>query len=142
MKDNVKILLVDDNPIFINALRTMLFELIGSENCLIKCANNGFEAIEILKDLSFDYIFIDMLMPVLDGIEILKIFNREYFNRYTVLIAVSFSSDSEYILRSMNAGARYFLRKDKIEPGMLAHVLDLDSSRLNKINHNKKAYEN
>lgn len=128
MKDNVKILLVDDNPTFINALRKMLLELIGSETCLIKCAYNGFEAIEILKDSTFDYIFIDMLMPVLDGIEILKIFNREYFNRYTVLIAVSFSSDSEYILRSMNAGARYFLQKDKIEPAILAHVMDLDSS--------------
>jgi CheY-like chemotaxis protein len=128
MKDNVKILLIDDNPSFINALYAMLHELIGSEICLIKCANNGFEAIDILKNSSFDYIFIDLFMPILDGIEILKIFNRDYYNRYTVLIAVSFSSDSEYIRRSMNAGAKYFLRKDKIEPGILAHVLDLDNS--------------
>jgi CheY-like chemotaxis protein len=128
MKDNIKILLVDDNSTFINALRTMLLELIGSESCLIKCANNGFEAIDILKNSTFDYIFIDIFMPILDGIEILKIFNRDYYNRYTVLIAVTFSSDSECIMRSMNAGARYFLRKDKIEPRSLAQVFNSNNS--------------
>lgn len=128
MKDNIKILLIDDNPSFVKALRTMLLELIGKEISLIQCANNGFEAIELLKTSSFDYIFIDIFMPILDGIEILKIFNRDYFNSYTVLIAISFSADSECITRSMNAGASYFLRKDKIDPISLAQVFSLSNS--------------
>jgi PAS domain S-box-containing protein len=60
-----RILLVEDDPVNLLALRRLL-ERLGHEAV---CATNGIEALEALSQGSFDCVLMDIQMPVMDGIE-------------------------------------------------------------------------
>lgn len=95
----INILLVEDNVlnqklIFLN-LKKYGFE--------IDIANNGLEAFEKVKIKSYDLILMDLMMPVMDGLEAsMKI--REYekkINRHTMIIGLTantFDADREKCL--------------------------------------------
>ncbi len=65
-KFDMRILLVEDNPI-----NTMIAkDMLGALGCTVEEAENGHEAVEALsRDHSYDLVFMDCLMPVLDGYE-------------------------------------------------------------------------
>lgn len=82
----LNILAVDDNPVNLKLLKTILGHLGQS----LKTAENGFEAIELCKQFSFDIIFMDVQMPVLDGMEATKRIRNEIpNNQRTPVIAVT-----------------------------------------------------
>lgn len=66
---NIEILLVEDNLVNQKVARLMLNKL-GYKN--INIANNGLEALDMIKAKSYDLIFMDMQMPLLDGISTTK----------------------------------------------------------------------
>jgi len=68
-----KVLLVEDNEINQQVAR----ELISVLGVHVECANNGQEALEAIRNNNYDMIFMDMQMPVLDGIETTKIIRQE-----------------------------------------------------------------
>jgi len=61
----LKILLVEDN--LLNQ-RIVLFSL-KKYNHIVTIANNGLEAVEKFKTAQFDVILMDIMMPVMDGLE-------------------------------------------------------------------------
>jgi CheY-like chemotaxis protein len=97
--NNVNLLLVEDNVlnqklIFLN-LKKYGFE--------IDIANNGLEALDKVKLRNYDLIIMDLMMPVMDGLEACKRI-REYENgisRYTKIIGLTantFDADREKCL--------------------------------------------
>jgi putative two-component system response regulator len=105
----LKVLVVDDD--FINRKLIQSFlkrhpELIGE----VLEAENGSEALSILKDNSdVDVILLDILMPVLDGKEFLKIFRSEPANEKIPVIVLS--TDDTQKGTVLNLGAESFLIK-------------------------------
>lgn len=69
MQDLSKILLVDDDPIFLTLAELAIKK--ESEEVEIFKAMNGEEAINFLKNQSVDIIFLDLNMPVMNGWEFL-----------------------------------------------------------------------
>ncbi|WP_196137272.1 hybrid sensor histidine kinase/response regulator [Aliikangiella sp. G2MR2-5] len=67
------VLVVEDNEINQQVAR----ELISAFGINVDCANNGMEAIEKLKTKRFDMVFMDMQMPILDGIQTTKIIREK-----------------------------------------------------------------
>lgn len=63
-----KILLVDDDL----ELTELLAELLSLEDFDVTVAHNGQEALQLLEKQSFDLILLDVMMPILNGIETLK----------------------------------------------------------------------
>jgi len=61
----MKVLVVDDNEVN----REILAELFEMENCQVFTANNGQEALELSISMHFPLILMDIMMPVMDGIE-------------------------------------------------------------------------
>ena len=59
------VLLVEDHPVNQNIIETMLKKY----GCTVTLAENGEQALELLKDKRFDITFMDCDMPVLDGFE-------------------------------------------------------------------------
>ena len=97
MKDgNNCVLFVDDEKNILNALRRGLFK----EKYLKFFAVSGEEALKIMKSEEIDVIVTDMKMPVMSGLELLKIVTEEYPN--VIKIVLSGYTQLPQILATIN----------------------------------------
>lgn len=64
-----KVLLVEDNPIN----QEIAVELLQQKGVQVDIANNGAEALEAVKSKKYDLVFMDVQMPVMDGLEATKL---------------------------------------------------------------------
>ena len=71
---SMKILLVDDDPSILEILADLM-AIFGHEYAI---ANNGLEALDKLKQDSFHIVLTDMMMPGMDGMELLKYIHSNY----------------------------------------------------------------
>ena len=88
-KEGLSILLVEDN--FLNQKITTYN--LRKYNHKVSIANNGLEAVNLFKEKKFDLILMDIMMPVMDGLEatreIRKIEKANKLSEYTPIIAVT-----------------------------------------------------
>jgi len=63
----MKILVADDDPI----IRKLLFEVLTSDDHQVTVTENGFEALKAAQKQSFELIFLDVHMPMMNGLETL-----------------------------------------------------------------------
>ena len=61
-------MVVDDNEIN----KRLLAKVLENENLKVSYASNGEEAFELRKNNDFDIIFMDIQMPIMDGVEASK----------------------------------------------------------------------
>ncbi|MGZ9586757.1 response regulator [Paenibacillus marinisediminis] len=66
--NNKKVLIVDDQ----NGIRVLLMEVFGSEGYITYQAPNGKVALDIVRNETPDIVLLDMKIPGMDGLEILK----------------------------------------------------------------------
>jgi DNA-binding NarL/FixJ family response regulator len=114
----IKVLLVDDHLMVLRGLRFFLgtqpdIEIVGE-------ANNGKEALEKVETLNPDIVLMDLIMPVMDGIEATKNI-KENFPEVKVIMLTSFS-DQDHVLPALRAGAEGYQLKD-IEPDELVKTI-------------------
>jgi DNA-binding response OmpR family regulator len=74
LDDGKTILIVDDDEYFVK----LLADELGDEGYTTKHASNGVEAILVLKHLKPSLIILDIVMPVMDGMEVLGPIVRRY----------------------------------------------------------------
>lgn len=104
----IKILLVDDQPLFREGLRTLLsvhsdFEVIGE-------AGNGQEAINLVRSHKPSVVLMDLQMPVLDGVAATRRLHEEQPD-CRVIVLTTFDDD-EMVFDGLRAGAIGYLLKD------------------------------
>ena len=104
--DNISILLVEDN--FLN--RMVAQNSLQYYNCQVTEAENGVEAIEILKNSKFDVILMDIQMPEMGGIEATEII-RNKLNLTTPIIALTANAFKTEIDRCKKAGMDDYVTK-------------------------------
>ena len=104
----LKVLIVDDE--FINRrLMQMHLKKSGMVSEILE-AYDGSEALNKLKNTSpVDLILLDIMMPILDGVEFLRIFRSDKENEHIPIIVLS--TDDTRKDEIFNAGANDFLRK-------------------------------
>ena len=68
----IRVLVVDDEEV----MRSLFTDLLSERGLVVSVANNGKEAIELLKKNFFDIAILDMHMPVMNGIETLRSIRR------------------------------------------------------------------
>src|SRR3989339_592273 len=113
--DKKKILLVDDEPDFVELIKKRL-ELNGYE---VASAVNGKEALEmitgrhvglpLLKNERFDAVLLDILMPEMDGLNALKAIRRH--NKNLPVFMLTAHSDEEQFQEANRLGASGFIVK-------------------------------
>lgn len=81
----VDVLIVEDNPVNLTLMETLVKKL-GHR---VSLAKNGKEALEIMEKQSFDIIFMDIQMPVMDGIECTKNILKIYSVDRPAIVAVT-----------------------------------------------------
>lgn len=104
--DGAKILLVEDN--YMN--RLVAQNSLQYFNCTVTEAENGIEALEILKLQNFDVILMDIQMPEMDGIEATKIIRNE-FKLKTPIIALTANAFKTEIENCKKAGMNDYVTK-------------------------------
>lgn len=102
-----KILVVDDNEIN----RQLLIKILQPLGFDLKEAINGKEAIEIWEKWHPDLIWMDMKMPVMNGLEATKYIKEKMKDHETIIIAISASALEEEKEIFLSAGCDDFVRK-------------------------------
>lgn len=104
----LKVLIVDDDFINRKLLQTMLKRNSGISETLE--AENGSDALEKLKkNAGINLVLLDIMMPVVDGIEFLKIFRADTANAHIPVIVLS--TDDTRKSEVFDNGGNDFLRK-------------------------------
>lgn len=102
---NAKILLVDDDELVLKTLQ-LLVASFGYETVQ---ARSGEEAVEILKGTSFDLVLSDLVMPNMNGLELLA-YAQKHFPETGVIIATGYSEEASYA-DVIKHGATDFIKK-------------------------------
>ncbi len=100
-------MIVEDSGIIVQRLYSMLSEVEFIKS--IVHAKNGEEAITLLKLLSPELVLLDIKLPVMNGIEVLRHIKRDYKNIQVVMLTNY--PNSQYKEICMELGADYFLDK-------------------------------
>ncbi|HWR67062.1 MAG TPA: response regulator transcription factor [Bellilinea sp.] len=108
MNQIIKVLLVDDQSLFREGLRTLLevqsdFQIIGE-------AANGEEALRLTATMQPEVILMDLRMPVMDGVTATRRI-RDLFPNIRVIVLTTFDDD-ETVFDGLRAGAVGYLLKD------------------------------
>lgn len=106
---DAKILLVDDNPMNIRIEKEMLSDF----QLKVDCAVNGAEAIERLREVRYDLVFMDYMMPVMDGVEAtgaIRDIDDPYYQALPI-IALTANAIPEAKRKFRQAGMNDFLSK-------------------------------
>lgn len=109
----VQILIVDDSKFNLKCAKDTLLE--NHIGCDISTCTSGKEALKILESKNIDIILLDIIMPEMDGLQVLKEIRSN--NKYNDLQIIMFTSvtEKEALKRSFEYGATDFVNKP-IEP--------------------------
>ncbi len=100
----IKILIIDDEP---NVLSVLYSLLSPSHEC--KTAGSAIEALEYLKEESYDLVLSDIMMPGMTGLELLAEITR--LSRETVVIMISGNLNIQSAIEAMRRGAFDYVTK-------------------------------
>lgn len=103
-----KILLVDDEPNIIMALEYTL----RKNNYDIFIARDGEEAIKLAEKLEPDLVVLDIMMPKVDGYEVLQHFKEHYTLKHkTQTVIISAKQKKKDIDKAFDHGAKAYIKK-------------------------------
>lgn len=114
---SLRILLVDDHTLF----RVGLEGLLGHRGIdVVAAVGDGREGLRLAEELNPDVVLLDMRMPELDGIEMLRQLRTAGFDKPIVMLTTS--SDERDLVEALRNGAQGYLLKD-MEPDDLVVAL-------------------
>lgn len=113
----IKVLICDDDSLIRESLKILLplkgnIEIVGE-------ASNGKEAIDFCLDNKVDVALVDIRMPILNGVEAIKVINEK--TKTKSLILTTFDED-EYVNEAMSYGAKGYILKNS-SPEKIANAI-------------------
>jgi sigma-B regulation protein RsbU (phosphoserine phosphatase) len=127
-----RILIVDDEPFNVDYLEQELEEF----DCKTIAAINGRDALDKVHSEPPDLVLLDIMMPIMDGFEVLSKLKADPDTRDIPVIVISANTDLKSVARGIQLGAEDYLPKP-FEPTLLhARILSsLEKKRLRDIEH-------
>jgi two-component system alkaline phosphatase synthesis response regulator PhoP len=113
-KEDIKILLVDDEPDILEIIRFNL-EKVGYQ---IKTASNGLDAIKVSKKFLPQLIILDVMMPDLDGIETCERLRQDERFQETIIMFLTARGEDYSYVAAFDAGADDYVTKP-VKPKVL-----------------------
>ena len=112
--DKTRVLIADDNQI--NLL--LLANLLELKGCRVDSAMNGKEALDLINENRYQVALIDLNMPVMTGLELVKILRSQH-NPLKIAAVSAYANDNK-IAEALAAGFDYYLTKPVDEDQLLA----------------------
>ena len=114
---SLNILLVDDHTLFREGLEGLLSR---RDINILAAVGSGQEGLRLAAELKPDVVLLDMRMPEMDGIEVLRKLRKNGFTNPIAMLTTS--SDERDLVESLRSGAQGYLLKD-MEPDQLVLAL-------------------
>ena len=118
MRTPPHILVVDDNPVNVDILRTRL-AVHGYE---ILTAADGEEALVVARAKQPDLILLDVMMPKMDGIQVCRELRADSSLPFMPIILVTAKTDSKDVVAGLEAGGDEYLTKPVDQAALVARV--------------------
>ncbi len=115
---NIQVLIADDHPIVRNGIRNILEPAVGIT--VVGEAETGQQALEMIETLHPDVVLLDMQLPDINGIEVVKkVVEAGIAVR---ILGLSTYDDKEYISQLLSLGASGYLLKEEVPEAIVEAV--------------------
>ena len=121
----INILIVDDHTIVREGIKRIINDV--SDMSIRDEASSGKEALNLIKDNNYDLVLMDISMPILNGIQTLKIIQKEH--KKLPVLMLSMHSEDQYAIRSMKAGASGYMTKETVSQDLVLAIRKITSGR-------------
>ena len=116
--DTEKILVVDDNT----GIRHKLLEFLAAEGYRLEEAANGIEALEKARSFGPDMVLLDIVMPEMDGLKVLRDLRENALTRDVPVIMITSQSHGKDVKTGFDLGANDYVTKPFDPEVLLARV--------------------
>jgi class 3 adenylate cyclase len=115
---SIRLFVVDDNELN----RDMLSRRLGSRGYAVELAEDGERALARLSEQAFDLVLLDVMMPGLSGIDVLKRVRQRWPESDLPVIMVTARDAAEDVVEALQLGANDYVTKPLDFPVVLARV--------------------
>jgi signal transduction histidine kinase/CheY-like chemotaxis protein/ligand-binding sensor domain-containing protein/AraC-like DNA-binding protein len=103
---NYRILIVEDDLQLLQLLQALI-----SENHEVATAQNGQEALNLLREERIDLVVSDVMMPVMDGLTLCKAVKTDVVTSHIPVVLLTARSDNEHLIEGLETGADSYITK-------------------------------
>jgi CheY-like chemotaxis protein/CheY-specific phosphatase CheX len=104
----MRALIVDDDPTSRLLLTRILVRDFG---CACAEADNGLDALDLLSRERYDFVVLDLVMPVMDGLEVLTAIRHDERLKSTPVVVVTSERDADVVRRVLRLGVSSYVAK-------------------------------
>ena len=115
----IQVLVVEDNAL----LRRTVARMLGNMGCEVAEAADGEEALAAMRSRRPDLLLTDLVMPKMDGIEMLQHLRRDEQLREIPVVILSARSDARIMAEAMAGDVLAYIAKGQVGPSELNHLL-------------------
>src|SRR3990172_365695 len=94
VEGSLKTLIIDDSPTDAETLSYLLTKRLG---CQVETAGNGLEGLNKLAEIPFDMVFLDLIMPLVSGVEVLSEIRAWPKTAHLPVIIISANTDAKTV---------------------------------------------
>lgn len=116
---NLRVLVVEDDQLSLE----LIGQIVASADIDVLGVRDPWEAAARIEQEKFDGIFLDLMMPGLDGLELARRIRVSLHNRTTPIVVVTGRNDRTIMKEAFSAGAHFFLSKP-LDPAKLRNLLN------------------
>lgn len=121
----IKILIADDHAIVRAGLKQLLKDI--PDMSVEAEAEDGAEALRKMEEESFDVVLLDITMPVMNGLEVLKEMKKRKIDVPALILSIH--PEEHYAIRSLKAGAHSYITKESAPDELIAAIRKVSSGR-------------
>ena len=141
---NTKVVIADDNERMVNLLEEILSD--DKEIEVVGVADNGIDAVKVIKTSKPDVVLLDLVMPKLDGLGVMeKIYQDATLEKAPSFIVITAVSRQGITEEAFELGASYYILKPFDNDTVLSRVKQVNRATPTKLvenNYRVTAYEN
>jgi DNA-binding NarL/FixJ family response regulator len=120
---SIKVILVDDHRLVRDGIKALIADAKNIE--IVAEAGDGYELLEKLKEIKVNIVVLDISLPKMNGIEVMKILKSHYPD--IKILVLSMFTNEEFIYNSLKAGASGYLPKNTTRVELLEAIYTINN---------------
>jgi len=121
--EQVRTVIADDHHLFITGLSAILKDFPNYEFDIVGLAHEGDEVMEKLKLYSPDFLILDLNMPGMDGLEVLKGIRKN--NRELKILTLTMYDEPKIVKAAFKSGADGYILKSEGKDGLVSGITEV-----------------